>query len=199
MNLKKELEKMRKAYEKKRLADIKLRRPDWLTEDDMLYQIFREKQELLAEGTVYYAHIVQANMMLFDRKYSIHDCPADILFSTDDAVNEAPAILKTLAGMLYGFKDKDPETVPEQWREMAEFVTCEHGRDEFTFNVPGPKGPAQMMLLPLMVFRAYIPEKTLTGSLVPILAAPGRCKSVMILPEQYWTGAFRRAWVKHQL
>jgi len=50
-----------------------------------------------------------------------------------------------------------------------------------------------------MVFREYLPEKTILGSTIPSLALPGQCEFVLILPCRYWGKEFTKAWVNGEV
>ncbi len=199
MDIKKEIERMRVKYYKKRLKDIKLPRPEWLTDRDELSAIYREKKELVTEGKIYYAHVVQANMLLFDPRAVKHDCPCDLIYTTSPEADANPWILQALAHKLFSYKDKDPETVPEEWREIARVITDEYDRGQFSFTIRGQEGPMDVYFLPAMIYRSYIPRKTLYGSLLPILALPGKCSSVLVLPEKYWGKDYKKAWENKEL
>lgn len=61
MILRNELVLMKTKYARKPMQDIKLKRPEWLKNNDPLSEIFDFKQSLVQRGTVTFAHIVQAN------------------------------------------------------------------------------------------------------------------------------------------
>lgn len=199
LDLKKELEKMRVKYAKKHLKDIDLPRPEWMKPEDDLNAVFSEKKELLADGRVYYAQVVQANELLFQRQHTKRNCPALFLYTTDSATNAAPYALKLLAHRLFSYKDKDLSTVPEEWREAARIITDEYDRSQLSLTLRGENGPVEVFFVTAMVFRQYIPKQTILGSIIPILAVPGKCKSVLPLPEKYWSRDFKKAWVNGEV
>ncbi len=198
LDLQKELETLRSRYYKRPLKDLKLRRPDWMGRHDGLFVVFSEKKTLLSSGQIYFAQVVQANAYLFDRKRK-EDCPALFLYTTDSAANADPTILNGLAHKLFSYKDMDPEDVPEEWREAARIITDEMDRSQFKCTVPGPDGPVEVMGVAVMVFREYLPEKTIIGRTIPILALPGQCDSVLIVPKKYWSKDFIKAWVNGEI
>jgi len=198
LDFKKELETMRAKYAKKPLKGITLPLPRWLKSDDALCSVFRDKDRLVSEGKIYYAHIVQANNLLF-RKDNSYDCPAMIIYSPDDVMADKPFMLGALAHQLFSYKDKDPETVPEEWREIARVITDEFDRSTFEFDASAGGISAHMSMPGIIVFREHLPKKVLLGSILPILALPGESDAVLILPEKYWSKAFRKEWIKGRI
>lgn len=192
MVLSEELEQMRIRYAKKPLRDFSLSRPVWLKQTDPISRIFADKQQLLQKGTVHFAHIVQANSILFSM-FPQYDCPAAIVYSTAPQISANPEILKEFAFRLYACKNQPPETIPPEWREVARVITDEYDRSEFTFSVPFRGKTADIHFLPILVFRKLLPRRKLCSSLIPILTAP-ETQTVMILPKRYWTSAFAKAW-----
>ena len=199
LDLKKELERMRVNYAKKHLKDIDLPKPDWMTPEHDLYAVFKEKKELLASGRVYYAYVVQANNLLFERKHAKLDCPALFIYTTDSSINAQPYALGALAHRLFSYKNKDLSTVPEEWREAARIITDEHDCTQLTLTLRSDNGPVDVRFIAAMVFRKYIPKQTLLGSLVPVLAAPDKCSSILPLPKKYWSRSFRKAWENREI
>ena len=199
MNFKAELEQMRANYAARPLKRLRLPRPAWLTDSDPLSEIYFEKDRLLREGAVYYAHVVQANTLLF-RALPQVDCPASLIFSIDDAAAETPQLLRITAKRIFSYKGKPPEEIPEEWRTVAASITDEHDRSTHTFMISAGVGAGLTVRLNAnMIFRRLLPRARLCGSLLPVLALPAHCNSLMILPRKYWTKSFRRAWIKGEI
>ena len=192
MDLKEELIKMQCCYDQKRLQDIRLKCPEWLTFRDPMSSIFKDKATLLQYGNVCFAHIVQANTILFKRFPHV-DCPAHIVYSDDACIAENPGILQDIAHQLYQYKHTPLEKVPQQWREIIRVIADEYDRSDFTFSVEYDGNAVEIHFIPTMIFRKLLPNRKLCGSLLPILIAPG-CKSVIVLPKRFWTKGFRYAW-----
>lgn len=199
MNFKTELEQMRANYASRPLKRLRLPRPAWLTESDSLSEIYRDRERLLREGTVYYAHVVQANTLLF-RALPQVDCPANLIFSIDGAVEEMPQLLSITAKRLFSYKGKAPEEIPEEWRAIAAAITNEHDRSVHTFVISAGVGAGLTVRFNSnMIFRRLLPRARLCGSLIPVLALPAHCNSLLILPRRYWSKNFRRAWIQGEL
>lgn len=192
--LKDELLRMRENYKKNRLKDIKLSRPSWLTSGDPMSEIYSEKSILLQQGEIVYAHIVQANTILFKR-FPLLDCPAHIVYSTNPYFEEHPEELRNIACEIFSYKDKDLNTVPGEWKEVAKVITDECDRTDFTFSFKVDGKSLECCLIPTMIYRKLLPKGKLCGSLLPVLTLPD-CKQVVILPKKYWTKEFKQGWVK---
>lgn len=197
MDFQKELKEMRANYKAHSLKDIFLKWPQWMRVHHPYAAIFHEKQELLKRGEIYYAYIVQANDILF-RFFPHTNHPAHFLYSTSITAAENPYILANTGMMLYSYKNQGD--VPEEWREIVDVITDEYDPTPFAFLVPTKSGAnIDMHFLPAMIFRKLIPSGVVKSSIVPILALPDKCKSIMILPKRYWTKAFKKAWLNNQV
>lgn len=196
MDFAEELEKMRLHYENHPLDHIELKRPYWMEDSDELTVTYEEKDLLVKNGILCYACVVQANVLLF-KLFPPHDCPAMLLYSTDSHVRDNPEILMETAWLLYSYKDVPLEQVPEKWREMARCVTDELDRSGFSFSVTEEDGAhIEMHAITNMMHRRYLPGRKLSGSLLPVFAMPNQCKTVVVLPPEYWTRDFKKAWRK---
>ncbi len=197
MYLKDELLIMRENYHKNPLKKIHLKRPSVLQDGHPLARLFQDQEKLLREGEVHYAHIVQANSNLF-KFFPCKNFPAQVLFSTEPSVDELPLLLRELCRRIYQYKDKPLETVPEQYREMVEVVADEYDSSSFSFMVPLDGQDAQIFFIPTMIHRKLLPGRVLRGGFLPVLAHKD-CRSVLILPEKYWSKAFKRLWLAGKL
>ncbi len=192
-----ELQKMREDYKKNPLKDIKLSRPQWLDEKDPMSEIYARKSELLQRGVIIYASIVQANENLFKRFPSL-DCPAHIVYSSDSYFFENPEGLYEIATQIYGYKGQSPDRVDDEWRKVAEVITDEYDRTDFSFSFNQDGRSVECRMIPTMVYRKLLPKKKLCGTLLPVLSVPD-CKQVLILPEKYWSKEFKKAWTEGEI
>ncbi|MDO5155772.1 MAG: hypothetical protein Q4D51_07385 [Eubacteriales bacterium] len=204
---KKNIEQMQENYQRKPLRFKHLPKPKWMRETDPIYQVYRDKKMLMKYGKVYYAAVVQANQLLFE-KDSKENCPGNIVYSTHPFMKENPLLLSQLAHELFAYKGMPLEKVPAQYREIVRIITDEMDRSGVNFHTYLDKYTSidQMQnsdignmedwreltikFLALMVFRNDLPQNYLGCNLLPILAAPNVCQSVLILPKQYWTDEF---------
>lgn len=197
MVLKEELNAMQERYDKKPLSYVEICEPEWLSPRDSIGKVFKDKYILLKEGKVVWAHIVQANELLF-KFFPRGDYPAAIVFSTDPLVAEHPYILADMARKIYSYKNKPEESVPEEYRQIAKCITNEYDRTSFTIYTEHEGQPVAIQFIPVLIFRKLLPSGRLCGSFIPVLATPNS-KTVLTLPKRYWTGKFRRAWLAGQV
>lgn len=188
-----ELFQMREKYNNNPLDDMKLSCPQWIDSKNPMSEIYSKKRKLLQQGEIVYAHLVQANDLLFKRFPPI-DCPAQIVYSTDPYFSENPEILYDIAWKIYSYKGQPIETVPEEWKEVVRVITDEHDSSDFTFSVCSDSQSFVYRMIPTMIHRKLLPKGKLCGNILPVLAVPD-CKQVMLLPKQYWTRVFTKAWV----
>lgn len=189
-----ELFQMRENYRNNPLEDIKLNRPTWLDSEDPMSEIYSKKSMLLQKGKIVYATIVQANTILFKR-FPPLDCPAQIIYSEDPYISENPEVLYEAAWGIYRYKGQALDTVPDEWKEIARVITDEYDRSDFTFSVNTDNQSFEYHMIPTMIYRKLLPKGKLCGNLLPVLMIP-ECKQVLILPKQYWTKKFTKAWIE---
>ncbi|MEE1154992.1 MAG: hypothetical protein UH241_07535 [Acutalibacteraceae bacterium] len=189
-----QLYQMRQNYKNKPLDDIKLSRPNWLDDKDPMSEIYSKKSELLQQGEIVYASIVQANMILFNR-FPPYNCPAQILYSAEPYFSENSEVLLNTAQKIYKYKGKELDTVPDEWKEVTRVITDEYDRTDFTFTLNLDNQSLKYNMITTMVYRKLLPKGKLCGNILPVLTIPN-CKQVLILPKQYWTKEFTKLWVK---
>lgn len=190
----KELLQMRENYKSNPLDDIRLSRPVWLNSEDPMSEIYENKALLLQKGEIIYAHIVQANTILF-KMFPPFDCPAQIVYSAEPYFMEQPDVLQDVAWGIYSYKGQDTDSVPNEWKEVARVITDEYDRSDFTFSLKLKEKSVEYHMIPTMIYRKLLPKRKLCGNLLPVLAIP-ESKQVLILPKEYWTKKFTKAWVE---
>lgn len=187
-----ELYQMRENYKKQPLNGIHLRRPKWLDFTDPLFEIYTQKSNLLQQGEIVYANIVQANTLLF-KSFPPYNCPAQIIYSTHPYANENPECLLQVAQNIYRYKGQDLNLIPEEWREMARVVTDEYDRSKFNFSLQFGGHLIEFNMVTTMVYRKLLPKRKLIGNIFPIFTTP-ESNQVLILPKKYWSKKFTEAW-----
>lgn len=194
LDLYKELLQMRENYKNAPLRDIKLNRPSWLDSSDPMSEIYSKKSLLLQCGEIVYAHIVQANTILFKR-FPPFDCPAQVVYSVESYFMKQPEVLQDIAWGIYKYKGQELDMVPDEWKEVARVITDEYDRSDFKFGLNVDGQTLEYTLIPTMIYRKLLPKGKLCGSLLPVLTVSD-CKQVMVLPKQYWTKNFTEMWVE---
>lgn len=199
MDFQAEIEAMRTAYRNHPPKKLKLVRPSYITDKDELSAVFRELDVLLYHGMVCYGSLIQANNLLF-KPFPRWDCPATVLYGINPETDENPLELRAMAHEIYQYKNKPEDEIPEDIRQLAAVITDEHDRSSFRGTVTQADGRTrEIFFQSLMVFRKYLPKHKLCGSILPILAAPDFCSSILILPKAYWTKEFTKAWTAGQV
>ena len=192
-----ELLQMRENYENNPLDDMQLSCPKWIDSGNPMSEIYTKKRKLLQQGEIVYANLVQANDLLF-KWFPPVDCPAQIVYSTDPYFSENPEVLYDIAWKIFSYKGQPLETVPAEWKEVARVITDEHDSSDFLFSVCSDSQSFEYRMIPTMIHRKLLPKGKLCGNILPVLAVP-ECKQVLILPKQYWTKSFTRAWVARMI
>ena len=180
---------MRKKFKRRFFKSIVLPEPPkWMKNDDL--SIIYDDINILAHyGEVYYAYIVQANIILF-KPTPYSNCPANIVFSMDhDAEN--PEMLKDIAHNIYSYKYS--ENPPNELKEIVECISDERTRYfNKQINIKRlNKSDLTVFFSTIMVFRDHLPDGILIGQVpTPVIACPNKCNSSIILPKKYWTKNF---------
>ncbi|MBQ8001525.1 MAG: hypothetical protein IJ298_10090 [Ruminococcus sp.] len=195
MNFKLSIERMRDNFYNSRPDNIHLHRPWWMFVDDELSKIYKDKKVLLQQGKVYYACLMQANTKLF-QKFPPFDYPAQIVYSTSFEVDENPLLLKDTIEEIYSYKYSD-ENPPEQWKDIVENIRNEKDRSILSFACSYDNARIDARMQTLMIFRKHLPTGILSGNVLPIIACPDACDSVIVLPSEYWSDEFKEFWFAH--
>ncbi|MBQ3005584.1 MAG: hypothetical protein IJD88_06595 [Clostridia bacterium] len=192
MDFKLEIEKMRCLFEKNRPNKLRLHRPWWMFADDELSKIYSEKTILLEQGEIYYSYLLQANVKLF-QKFPPFDYPAQIVYSATSDTDENPLLLKDIVEKIYSYKysNEDP---PNELIEIVENIRNEKDRTAFSVECYMDSAKLLAKMQTIMVYRKHLPTRILKGSVLPVIACPKKCDSVLILPSEYWSNEFIRSW-----
>lgn len=190
------LEVMRINYHENPVVSKNLPKPLWirLHKDDPLNLVYINKDIIFQNGQIYYAYIVQANAMLFEKGSKLN-LPANVLYSTHPITEKYPQILMSIGKDLYSYKNKPENEIPVEFREMARIITDELDRSkvDFTISLPDPENPDKIIdnidvhFCSVIVFYKDIPEQVLQGNFLPVLAVPEKSDFILILPKEYWT------------
>lgn len=172
------------------LAYLQMMPPKWMKKDP-LYEQMNQLAKLYKTGKVVWAHVVQANKMLWsaDEAYS---CPAELLY---DPTGRTPvAYLAEVAHELYSLKDTVPDTPDEEILEYAKHIT-----DEFTrvigFDIPNSITPLPLKSTSMFVWRLHVPNGVLKASF-PILISD-ETPEVTILPAKFWDKDYYDDWIEN--
>ncbi|MGO1283239.1 MAG: hypothetical protein ACTHUJ_09965, partial [Psychrobacter sp.] len=171
------------------LAYLQMMPPKWM-KDDVLYEQMNQLSKLYKTGKVVWAHVVQANKMLwsFDQTYS---CPAEVLY---DPTGRTPvSYLAEIAHELYTFKNNIPDTDDIEILKYAEHITDEHTR-MLGFDIPNSITPLPLKSTSMFVWRLHLPNGILQSSF-PILISDETAE-VTVLPAKFWDPAYYDEWIQ---
>jgi len=151
---------------------------------------FEEQERLLVEGQLVWAHLVMANVKLFelDKK----DYPAAVVYSQDPAFDGDLESLEKIAKLVYAFKES-----PIEDPDLAEFAQLMADETQHFFNqVVPPKltDGKSVFFSVLPVHRKHLPDDYLAATWFPVLVLPYQCQNVMILPVEYWIRSLVEYW-----
>lgn len=176
-------------------------RPPWLKEDDELGRIYSEFPVMMKWGEVYYSCLVQANRVLFNTPTSRSPMAsvAEVVFNhkrPKTSISD-PLIMSSFAHYLFECKERKPDENPEWIREAVSVVAGEYDRSRVIIKADdGDNFPMNLTLQSVIVYREHLPKMVLKGGIIPIVAAPTKCFSIMILPRKYWARGFTAYWNK---
>lgn len=192
------IERTRQIYTEKRIRfsnfDKRYNRlclPFFVWAKDKRFQSqYRDQDILISQGEVVFAHIIQANTLLFQPGSMNH--PAAILFSRDRYFDDHLEELLELGHNMFDLKGQtldDPEL-----KKFAEVIT-----DEMTalLNVKLPKkitGNREVYYTTIMLHRKHMPLGYLKTGWFPVLVLPDRTEACMFLPERYWDREMLELW-----
>lgn len=173
-----------------KLIYLNIYKPFWCDRKDDLRWLFKNKWDLLENGNVVWAHLVQANELLFE--YGNYSCPASVVFSPSpkDIINLD--ILAQAAGRVFDLKHTTP-TDPVLLK-IARALTDEFTR---TFGVKLPDAICSEHNLyeaTCFISQKHLPNGILSGSVFPVIISQKSPYFCVPLPSRYWTGALVDYW-----
>lgn len=203
IDLKAELDAMNELF-KTNSQNITLPpKPFWVTEDDGLSLLYKEFPTLMKKGAVYWADVVRVDPMLYKpvpRFVKITGSgAAEIVYNhkRSKTADSDPLIMRTFSRYLQDTREKPAEELPEWLREAAAVVKDGFDRRRVIINSGKADGyELKAVMQAIIVFREHLPRGALKNALIPLIAAPYKCESAMILPSTYWTNGFLSYWRK---
>ena len=171
------------------LAYLQMMPPSWM-DGDALYEQMNQLATLYKTGKVVWAHVVQANKMLWTED-EVYSCPAEILY---DPTGRTPVShLAEVAHKLYELKHTIPDTNDLELIEYAEHITNEFTR-VLGFDIPNSITPLPLKSTTVFVWRLHLPNGVLQGSF-PILISDETLE-VTILPAKFWDKDYYDEWIE---
>lgn len=168
---------------------IKAWAPRWVHYDKMKI-IYRYQRRLLKRGHIVWAHIVQANSLLF--KPGSEDCPANVVYGTSAELDNRLDLLADIAHGLFSLKKTHPDD--RELRRFADSITDELER---SMRMAVPKSLTEglnVFMTSIMVPRKHLPNGYLSQSFFPLLILPRVTEATMIVPCEFWSEELMRHW-----
>lgn len=170
----------------------KLTPPAWMKQvkDTRFQSQYRDQEMLLSRGEVVFAHLIQANSLLFQPGDS--DAPAAIVFSSDHYYDDHVDELLIIGHAMFDLKGKtqdDPEL-----KRFAKAITDEVSA---LFNVKLPEkltNGRKVYYSTIIIHRKHLPVKYLKTRWFPVLIHPETTEACMILPSKYWAPNLVEYW-----
>jgi iron-sulfur cluster assembly protein len=162
---------------------------DWANIPDPISRIYQAHRQILKNGQVRWAALIQANTNSFAPGKSA--CPAQVLYSP--TLNVKLDHLIDVARSCFALKGTTPEH-PEELR-LAKMITDEMER-ALDWPIPSTLSKGYGLVTTIIVPpRKFMPGGILQFPYIPILADPAT-RLAMIVPCQYWEPGFRQEWQK---
>ncbi|MEM7477126.1 MAG: hypothetical protein AAF483_19255 [Planctomycetota bacterium] len=171
---------------------LNVKRPSWCKKSDQLYGLFANSKQLLTDGVVVWAHLVQANRQLFEP--GEHDCPASVVFAPNPRQVVEIADIGQASKALYQLKGTEPSD--PDLKEFAENITDEYVRT-FGLKLPDKLFPgAELYEATTFVSRKHLPNGVLTLGFFPLLVAQHSPYYNIPQPSRYWPEELIRLWLE---
>lgn len=167
---------------------LKIPVPQWVTTGEDLQQFFLQYQQLWAGGRVVWAHLVQANTLLFEP--GPLSAPGELVY--DPTGRSGPLSLGTVARAVGALKGAQPQNLA--LRRIADHLTNEYTR-AFAMAIPPSIAPGIVLLSTTYFHRPHLPGGMLRGPFFPILINDRLPGMVMVLPERWWPQRLRSEWL----
>ena len=163
--------------------DYRIWPPIWcLLSGDPLLKIYWDQKKLRDRGRVVWAHLVQANSLLFEPGHMDH--PANIVYDPSTENDRVLDLLGDVAQQIYELKGTRPRE--KDLAECSRWVTNER-QPIVDATVPARLSRGrEIVFSTVMIHRKHLPGGYLSGSAFPLIINPEETPSAMVLPHFYW-------------
>lgn len=161
---------------------LRFPKPKWLKPKDDFNRFYQGRADLLTHGIVVWGSVIQANNNLF--RPGPHDHGAEFVFSSDPANQSSIERLSAIAHQLFQLKGTTQPRHDLAW--IANYLLNERIR---VFGRPVPSEISQDIsceISSILVRRAYLPNKQLAITTLPLVIMPSKPRFCMVLPSRYW-------------
>ena len=167
----------------------KCSKPAWDWEKSDVAVIINSWNDILINGKLGWAHLIQANSLMFSPgKY---DSPGELVVCKNKCF---PEELERIAEELYSLKGQSGSLSDPEEKDYAL-----HLEDEISgrFGLPVPKSISErddLFISSCFFQRKRLPKRYLENSFFPVLYLEESPFTVMIVPDFYWSRTFRKWW-----
>jgi hypothetical protein len=160
------------------------------TNDPML-RILEHQEALRDRGRVVWAHLLQANQILFDPA-NTRTLPAIVVYSLDPYFDGRVGVLAKIAHGLYDQKGSVPRD--RELREFVRVITDERERIMRRELPRGYCGGRSVYYADCFIQPGHLPGNCLRRPAFPLLVNFEETEAVMILPARFWPAEFVAQW-----
>jgi Fe-S cluster assembly iron-binding protein IscA len=172
-----------------RLLGAGVKPPAWLTKEDLMSRIFEQQARIIRDGEVRWAHVVQANSLLFAA--GKEDTGAQVIYAPAGDVSLRD--LGKIAHRAFELKGTTPDDPAEL--KLANMLTDEYER-ALDWDVPMSLTDGRHVVTTIVIVpREHMPGGFLAVSCFPIFADP-RTRMATLVPARYWPAEMRDDWQK---
>lgn len=167
-----------------------MRRPDWAGTGSGYEPYYDDVEALWDDGQIVWAHVVQANVGLFED--GKQDLPAALVYSQSPKFDRRISALAEVAQALFDLKGYEYEDAKVD--AFARIITSE---TEFGYNLPVPRaivGAESFVYNSIVIHRRMLPVPRLALSWFPIFVHPVRSRGTLLVPSTFWPPLLRRLW-----
>jgi hypothetical protein len=156
---------------------------------DPIQRMERQRSALIENGTVVWAHLIQANVSMF--KPGIQSAPGDIVFSPYPSIEVNPDYLQEFARALFKIKNDNEN----EFRDSDFGKHIQNDRDR-SYGIDCPLiNNYELRISTILFHRQDFPFGFLIFSYFPVLVLPDG--AVCVLPKKYWPEILVRHWVRY--
>lgn len=170
-----------------RLPAARSKPPKWLTENDPVSAIFAHQRQIVRDGEVRWAHIVQANNLIFAP--GPEDSGAQVIYAPSGNIP-----LKVMGEIAHrAFAQKGTQPMDPAERKVANMLTDEMER---ALDWPMPKtltGGRSLITTIVILPRSHMPGRLMAMKFFPIFADPAT-KMATLIPQRYWPEELTAEW-----
>lgn len=147
------------------------------------------QRSVFRHGKVVWAHVIQANNVLWDPPDPTHedngDAPGELVFSLDVGGRVTPVYLEPLAERLA--QTRGQPLGDAELRRIGDYLDAETVR-VFGWNVPKQLSPQVPCYISTTMFlRKHLPNARLHHPFLPVVVSHKAPYFVMPLPERFWS------------